>query len=91
MCTMITTKHQFEARAKGPDGWFEVKQVYLGYDHPAHSPSDHAVLFDLANEEIGTGARLGVELTTEAATRLAYLLLETVQQAARYEAKSARK
>lgn len=89
MCTMITTKYPFEGHAKGPDGWFAVEQVYLGYDHPAHSPSEHAVLVDLANESLGTEFRIAVEMSTEAATRLAALLLETVEEAERYEARTA--
>lgn len=86
MCTMISTKHPLSGHAKGPAGWFLVEQMYLAYDHPAHAPGEHAVLLDFANEELDTGARLGVELSLEAATQLALRLLETIEEADRYEA-----
>lgn len=86
MCTMISTKHLLRGHAKGSSGWFPVEQLYLAYDHPAHTPSEHAVLLDFANEEIGPGARMAVELSREAATELALRLLETVEEANRYEA-----
>lgn len=89
MCTMITAKYSFEGHAKGPKGWFPIEQVYLGYDHPAHSPSEHAILIDLANEDLGTEFRLAVELSRDAAAELAALLLQTLEKAERYEAKSA--
>lgn len=89
MCTMITTKYPLEGYAKGGEGWFPVEQLYLGYDHPAHSPSEHAILIDLANEDLGTDSRLAVELSIPAAKNLAALLLETVELAERYEARSA--
>jgi hypothetical protein len=72
--------------AKGPAGWFPIEQMNLAYDHPAHSASEHAVLLDFANEEIGSGARLAVELPVEAATQLAHCLLQIVDEANRYEA-----
>lgn len=89
MCTMIASKFPFKGHAKGPDGWFPVEQIYLGYDHPAHSASEHAVLMDLANEDLGTEFRIAVELSREAASELAYLLLDIVEQAESYEAKTA--
>lgn len=86
MCTMISTKYPLSGHAKGSAGWFPVEQMYLAYDHPAHAQSEHAVLLDFANEEIGTRARLAVELSREAATELALRLLETVEEANHYEA-----
>lgn len=85
MCTMIGTKYPLSGYAKGAAGWFPVEQMYLAYDHPEHSPSEHAVLLDFANEEIGAGARLAVELSREDATQLALRLLETIEEADRYE------
>ena len=87
MCTMISAKYALSGHAKGSTGWFPIEQLYLAYDHPAQARSEHAVLLDFANEGIGQGARLAVELSSEAATELALRLLETVEEANRYEAR----
>lgn len=87
MCTMISVKLPFSGQAKGRDGWFPIGQLYLGYDHPEREPSEHAVLIDFVNESQGPNARLAVELSVEAATDLAHHLLQTVEEADRYEAR----
>ena len=85
MCTMISTKHPFSGQAKGRAGWFPIGQLYLGYDHPEREQSEHAVLIDFVKEEEGPNARLAVELSIDAAADLARRLLETVEEANRYE------
>lgn len=87
MCTMINSKHPLSGQAKGRTGWFPIGQVYLGYDHPERERLEHAVLLDFANESVGPDARLAVELSIEAATELARLLLETVERANVYESR----
>ena len=87
MCTMISVKHPFTGQAKGRAGWFPIDHLYLGYDHPQRDDSEHAVLIDFVNESAGPNARLAIELSIEAAQDLARRLLETVDEATRYEAR----
>lgn len=86
MCTNIAERTTTAGSAKGPDGWFTLGQVYLGYDHPVHAPLEHAVSIDFVNEDLGPGARVAVELTREAARQLAERLLRTVELADEHEA-----
>lgn len=85
MCTTISEKARISGSGKGPQGWFSLDQVYLGYDHPFHAPLDHAVSIDFVNEAAGPGARVAVELTRESARELATRLLAAVEQADAYE------
>lgn len=85
MCTMIADKIHLAGSAKGPQGWFEVTQAYVGYDHPVHAPVEHALSLDFVNEAQGPGTRLAVELTRDSARELAEHLLQTLDAADRYE------
>lgn len=85
MCTMIAGKSPLSGSAKGPDGWFPVDHVYVGYDHPFHAPLDHALSIDLVNEQLGVGARVAIELGRDAARDLAHHILDAVEAAERYE------
>ena len=86
MCTMIAEKAPIAGSAKGPQGWFTLGQVYVGYDHPFHAPLDHALSLDFVNEDAAPGQRVAVELTRESARALAERILEAVDRADRYEA-----
>ena len=85
MCTNLTERFVFEGSAKGRDGWFAVRQLYLGYDHPAHAEEEHAVLVDLVDES-RPGARVAIELSPASARQLARQLLVTAAAADHYEA-----
>lgn len=87
MCTMIAEKVPMSGSAKGPHGWFVIDQVYVGYDHPVHEPLDHAVGIDFVAED-QLGARVGVELSRDAARNLALRILATVDAADAYESAS---
>ncbi|MGH3441704.1 MAG: DUF6295 family protein [Nitriliruptorales bacterium] len=81
MCTSIADRTSVEGSAKGPQGWFTLAQVHLGYDHPVHAALEHAVSLDFVNEELGLGTRVAVELTRESARLLAERLLATLELA----------
>ena len=70
MCTMIANQALISGSGKGKDGWFEVRQVNVSYDHPYHAPLEHALNIDFVNETEGPGARVAVELTLESARQL---------------------
>ena len=76
MCTTIADKLAVAGSGKGPNGWFALDTVYLGYDHPFHAPVEHAVTLDFVNE--AAGARVAVELTRESARELLARLTDTL-------------
>ena len=62
MCTMISMQAQVSGSGKGANGWFEISQANVGYDHATHSQLDHALLLDFVNPNLGVGARVAVEM-----------------------------
>lgn len=62
MCTTISATTSVTGSGKGADGWFPLAQATVGFDHATHSPGEHALLIDFANYDLGTGARVAVEL-----------------------------
>ncbi|MEM7128007.1 MAG: DUF6295 family protein [Chloroflexota bacterium] len=75
MCTMIVQQVEIDGSGKGREGWFNVQQANVFYDHPFHAPMDHSLNIDFVNEAQGPGARVAVELSVEAAKAL----VETIQ------------
>jgi len=75
MCTMLVKKVPVEGFGRGTDGWFDMKQANVSWDHPFHAPEEHALNIDFVNESYGPGARVAVELSVEEARQLA----ETIQ------------
>ena len=74
MCTNIVEIAQIVGWGRGPNGWFDVSQVNVSFDHPFHAPLEHAVHIDFTNEAEGISARVAVELTPESATELIRVL-----------------
>ena len=70
MCTMIVENARITGSGKGPNGWFQVKQANVSFDHPVNSQLDHALNIDFVNESLGLNARVAVELSPESAFRL---------------------
>ncbi|HXF84162.1 MAG TPA: DUF6295 family protein [Anaerolineales bacterium] len=83
MCTMIVEKIQIEGSAKGTSGWFAVKQANISYDHPFHAPFEHALNIDFVNEAQGPSARTAIEISADAARKLAHTILAVLEQAER--------
>lgn len=70
MCTMINERATISGGGKGPQGWFPVDYVSVGFDHPVFVMREHAITIDFANETAGPGGRVAVELTPESARQL---------------------
>lgn len=70
MCTMIVTQVSIDGSGKGRDGWFQLREANVSYDHPFDAPFEHALNIDFVNESLGPGARVAVELSVEAARAL---------------------
>lgn len=62
MCTMIAMTAAVTGVAKGVKGWFPVSQATVGYDHATHSATEHALLLDFTNYDLGVDARVALEL-----------------------------
>ena len=86
MCTDIVSTAEISGSGKGPQGWFSLDHVNVGYDHPFHAPLEHAVSLDFVNEAAGPGARVAVELTRDSARQLARHILSALERADAYEA-----
>lgn len=70
MCTYETELIEVTGAAKGPAGWFEVREAMVYFDHPVHAPAEHTVNLDFLDRSAGPSARVAVELTPEAALAL---------------------
>ncbi|HYZ21301.1 MAG TPA: DUF6295 family protein [Rhodopila sp.] len=70
MCTSIVEIVGAEGAGKGGNGWFDVTQAVVSYDHPHHALLEEAITIDFLNPGLGPGARVAVELTLDAARAL---------------------
>ncbi|HWP59311.1 MAG TPA: DUF6295 family protein [Candidatus Acidoferrales bacterium] len=93
MCTMITRQAPIKGSGKGRDGWFELSEVNVSYDHPFNAPFEHAVNIDFVDQKQGPGARVAVELSVESARNLIKTIeaaLAEAQRAGHLEAEPAK-
>lgn len=81
MCTMIVEKVKVEGSGKGREGWFQLEQANVSYDHPFNAPYEHALNIDFVNESQGPAARVAVELSEQAARELVKTILAVLEQA----------
>jgi hypothetical protein len=70
MCTYATERTTVAGSGKGPNGWFRLQSATVYYDHPYHAPYEHTLNIDFANEELGPGGRVAVELSAASARAL---------------------
>lgn len=90
MCTMIVEKVALQGYGRGSQGWFEVNQANVSYDHPFQAPFEHALNIDFVNESQGPGARVAVELSATAARALVETILAVLEEAEKVGAISER-
>jgi hypothetical protein len=81
MCTNIVMSTALAGSSKGPQGWYPVVEAVVSYDHPFHAPLDHAINIDFVDGAKGLHGRASVELTIDAARRLADTILAAVREA----------
>jgi Family of unknown function (DUF6295) len=62
MCTAISATTSIRGAGKGPTGWFPITQATVAFDHATHTGAEHALLLDFSNYDLGTGARVAVEM-----------------------------
>ena len=81
MCTMIAHQAKIQGRGKSGQGWFELREANVSYDHPYDMPLEHALNIDFVNEAAGPGARVAVELSVDAARALVQTIEAVLAQA----------
>ena len=81
MCTMLTLQTKLDGCGKGAQGWFDLGEANVSYDHPFHYHLEHSLNIDFVNEADGPGSRVAVELSPDAARRLAMTILATLDKA----------
>jgi len=81
MCTMIIQNAKIDGCGKGKDGWFDLNQVNVSFDHPFHAPLEHALNIDFVNTSQGLDSRVAVELSESAARELVQTILSVLGQA----------
>ncbi len=81
MCTMIVEKVKVDGSGKGVNGWFELEQANVSFDHPFDAPLEHALNIDFVNESQGPSARVAVELSEQAARDLVKTILAVLDEA----------
>jgi hypothetical protein len=70
MCTYSTEHAVLTGSAKGRNGWFDVREATVYFDHPVHAQADHTLNIDLPDPTAGPGGRIAVELTAASAREL---------------------
>ena len=80
MCSYIVEKAALYGSAKGANGWMRIDTANVYYDHPFHTPLDHALAIDFVNEKEGAQERVAVELSAESARALVDKILAALNQ-----------
>jgi hypothetical protein len=78
---MIAKQVPIQGSGKGREGWFDLGQATVSYDHPFHVAAEHALNIDFVNKALGPGARVAVELDAEAARTLVKTILAVLDEA----------
>lgn len=81
MCTMIAEKVSVAGCGKGKEGWFELHQANVSYDHPFNAPMEHTLNLDFVNKDKPLGERIAVELSTDAARALVKTIMAVLDEA----------
>jgi hypothetical protein len=81
MCTSIVEIVSASGAGKGGDGWFDLTNSVVSYDHPHHALLEEAITIDFVNSALGPAARVAVELTLESAKALSGALIKAIEAA----------
>jgi hypothetical protein len=79
MCTWIVERTPISGSGKGPNGWFQVNQANVYFDHPYHAPMDHSLIIDFVETPDEVGNRVAVELSEDSARRLVTSILAALE------------
>jgi Family of unknown function (DUF6295) len=81
MCTSIVEIVGCSGAGKTSEGWIDLTNAVVSYDHPHHALLEEAITIDFVNRALGPGARVAVELSLEAAKELSAALIRAIGQA----------
>jgi hypothetical protein len=81
VCTSIVEIARAEGSGKGGDGWFELTNSVVSYDHPHHALLEEAITIDFVNAGLGPSARVAVEITLQSARELSAALARAIAAA----------
>jgi len=81
VCTSIVEIARAEGSGKGRDGWFELTNSVVSYDHPHHALLEEAITIDFVNSALEPGARVAVEITLQSARDLSAALSRAIAAA----------
>lgn len=81
MCTAISDTTSIKGAGKGVGGWFPLTQATVAFDHATHSSAEHALLLDFANYDLGTDARVALELDLSSGRALLEQLRKAIEAA----------
>jgi len=81
MCTTICDTTSIEGAGKGQGGWFAIVQATVAFDHATHTGAEHALLLDFANYDLGTDARVALEMDLASGRTLLEQLRRTIEAA----------
>jgi hypothetical protein len=62
VCTAISETTAIRGFGRGQRGWFPISQATVAFDHATHTGAEHALLLDFANYDLGTDARVALEM-----------------------------
>jgi hypothetical protein len=91
MCTSIVEIVGCAGAGKTGDGWIELTNAVISYDHPHHALLEEAITIDFVNRALDPSARVAVELTLEAAKELSGALVRAITAAEIEESERARR
>jgi hypothetical protein len=80
MCTYIIHQADLQGSGKGAHGWFPLRRVTVGFDHPVSAQLGHAILVDFQNPDVA-GGRIALELDVRSAAALVEQLQATLADA----------
>lgn len=81
MCTSIVEIVKADGSGKGAQGWFDLTNSIVSYDHPHHALLEEAITIDFVNSALGPEARVAVEITLESAKELSTALSRAIAAA----------
>jgi hypothetical protein len=81
VCTSIVEIAKAEGSGKGAEGWFDLTNSVVSYDHPHHALLEEAITIDFVNATLGPNARVAVEITLESAKALSAALARAIAAA----------
>jgi hypothetical protein len=81
VCTTISETTAIIGMGKAQVGWFPVNRATVAFDHTTHMGAEHALLLDFANYDLGTDARVALEMDVASGWALLERLREALEAA----------